>query len=384
MKNIGTIRLFGILLCLGVMYVCAEEGLAGKYPGDAGIDKDSDVVFAEDFEKGNLGDVLSNWTDSGETGDMTLAADVPPGSSGSKSLQMGSDINKAPYLYKAFSPGFDDKIYVRYYVKYFSGGKFHHTCCRIGSYNPYSGTPNPFGWGTGKNHPNGNQGFEVDPEPCETRYKTIDSSPKFDFYVYWMDMKPCRGGKEWYGNMLLNDGSARITPGKWTCIETMIKLNKPGGKDGELILWMDGRQIKKIGNMRWRTGAAVKINWIRPLNYVTESPGGRVAFDDLVVAKSYIGPIEFNPLDSIKLYSGPFYKGGFVRFKGLPSASITIKIFDESDKLVQDVSNRIGDMFWNGKDSKGDLAEPGKYKVRIADKKKHEKVFEIELVEKKK
>lgn len=42
-----------------------STGLAARYPGDAGIAADPDVVFAEDFESGSIEKVKARWEDSG-------------------------------------------------------------------------------------------------------------------------------------------------------------------------------------------------------------------------------------------------------------------------------------------------------------------------------
>ena len=48
-------------------------GLAGTYPGDAGIDKDPDVVFAENFEERSLDVVFRCWNDVPNGGRLVIA-----------------------------------------------------------------------------------------------------------------------------------------------------------------------------------------------------------------------------------------------------------------------------------------------------------------------
>ena len=41
-----------------------EPELAAKYPGDVGIEENRAVIFAEDFEKGTLQELVRRWTDA--------------------------------------------------------------------------------------------------------------------------------------------------------------------------------------------------------------------------------------------------------------------------------------------------------------------------------
>jgi hypothetical protein len=40
-----------------------QSGLATKYPGDAGIASDPRVIFAENFETGNVAEIAARWTE---------------------------------------------------------------------------------------------------------------------------------------------------------------------------------------------------------------------------------------------------------------------------------------------------------------------------------
>ena len=56
-----------------------NTGLAAKYPGDVGIEKDPDVVFVEDFE-GSVDEICSHWEDTRGRDIMSTSTEVPPGS----------------------------------------------------------------------------------------------------------------------------------------------------------------------------------------------------------------------------------------------------------------------------------------------------------------
>src|SRR5436309_2758664 len=72
--------------------VLAEEkpltGLAVKYPGDTGIEKDPDVIFAENFEEPSLDAMKKRWETVNHAEIMSFSDDTPPGSGGKRSLLM--------------------------------------------------------------------------------------------------------------------------------------------------------------------------------------------------------------------------------------------------------------------------------------------------------
>src|SRR5437879_444094 len=82
-------------------------GLAAKYRGDAGIEKDRDVVFLEDFEEASLGEMQKRWEGVSGAEIMSLSGDVPPGSAGKRSLLMTHVGGRGDggHLYRRLLPG---------------------------------------------------------------------------------------------------------------------------------------------------------------------------------------------------------------------------------------------------------------------------------------
>ena len=79
-----------VLVALATGFIFGQEmpaGLAQKYPGDAGIDKDPAVVFVENFETGELKDICARWGDA-RPGNLTLSDDVSSASPGKRSLRI--------------------------------------------------------------------------------------------------------------------------------------------------------------------------------------------------------------------------------------------------------------------------------------------------------
>jgi hypothetical protein len=282
-------------------------GIATSYPGDVGIENHPDVVFVERFEDAALGSVFARWTDVLNGGSMSFSTDVPAGSAGSRALDIpwtGGGTNTGGHLYKQLSPGVDDTLYVRYYIKYPAGGQYGHTGVWMGGSNPASPWPNP----QAGIKPSGNDRILA---AVEDNWQI----GQFDHYDYWMNMRLSSDGNYW-GNRLLDDPDVRARTGQWMCVEHMVKLNNPlSAFNGEHAIWQDGVKVSHLGpgfpngswsggvftqdpagspfeGFRWRSDANLTLNWIWLQNYSPNAPigfSGHMLFDQVVVAKSRIG-----------------------------------------------------------------------------------------------
>jgi len=282
-------------------------GIAALYPGDTGIENHPDVVFVEKFEEPTTADLYARWTDVLNGSAMSFNSDVVPGSTGSKSLNIpwtGGGVSNGGHLYKLFSPGIDDTLYVRYYIKYPTSGQYRHDGLWMGGYNPPLTYPNP----RAGIKPVGNDRFAAAAEQS-------DDSSHFDHYNYWMNMRISGDGNYW-GNTLLNNPNVKATEGQWVCVEHMVKLNNPvTAFNGEHAIWLDGIKVSHLGQgfpngtwsggnftqnpngspfegFRWRSDANLDLNWIWLQNYSPDDPAGftgSMKFDHVVVARSYIG-----------------------------------------------------------------------------------------------
>ena len=282
-------------------------GIAALYPGDAGIEGHPDVVFVEKFEQGTLADLFARWSDVLGSAVLSFKADVPPGSPGSRSLDIpwtGGGVTDGGHLYKQLGAPVDDTLYVRYYVKYPAGGGYTHSGVWMGGNNPASAWPNP----QAGVKPTGSDRFIAAAEQNPPR-------ARFDHYDYWMGMRQSADGNYW-GNLLLDDPDVQAGAGRWTCVEHMVKLNHPTtAANGEHAIWLDGVKVSHLGQgfpkgrwsggiftqdptgspfegFRWRSDANLKLNWIWLQVYAPGSPAGfssSVKFDHVVAARSYVG-----------------------------------------------------------------------------------------------
>ena len=304
-------------------YLPGYAGLADKYPGDGGIENDPDVLFVENFEEGTVDEICKRWdTFKNKDGKvMAISDDVPAGSAGNRSLQITGTLgeNSGGDLYTNF-PG-QDTAYLRFYTKFAADhGYEHHFVC-FGGYNPPSPWPNPKA-GT---RPNGDDRVQIIIDPIG-RHGRYPPPGIWSLYSYWSEMKISADGNYW-GNCLCPADPEIVPRDKWICVELMIKMNSaPDKADGELTLWIDGEQVahfvKGVKRNNWtgmgfdlveeggepfeglllRTDNALKVNYLWLEHYVdegaqkqnrVENPNriNRVWFDNVVVARKYIGPI---------------------------------------------------------------------------------------------
>lgn len=304
-------------------------GLAAKYPGDVGIEKDPKVIFAEDFEEPSLEAMKQRWENVSHPEIMSLAADVPHEGGGKRSLlltHVGGKGNGG-HLYRRLPKG-QDRVYARFYVKFDPDcAPIHHFGTCIGGNNPATRWPMV----SAGNRTAGDKSFWVGIEP-------FGESWRWDYYTYWCEMRgsPPRG--QTWGNSFIRDPELKVVRGRWTCVEVMLKMNDIGDTNGEMALWIDGRQVSHLGKglpkgkwmydkfmpgqggrsvrwndakrgpeysttaaggepfegFRWRTARELDLNFVWAYLYITNAPAGHVSkvwFDQIVVATDYIGPI---------------------------------------------------------------------------------------------
>jgi Big-like domain-containing protein/purple acid phosphatase-like protein len=287
-----------------------SAGIAALYPGDVGIESHSAVVFVERFDEPTLTALLNRWTQNHNGADMSFSPDVPAGSPVGRSLNIpwtGGGVSDGGHLYLKLTPGVDDTLYVRYYIKYPTTGNYHHDGIWFGGYNPPLNWPFP----QAGVKPAGNDRFAASAEQT-------DNHSKFDHYDYWMNMRSASDGKYW-GNSLLNSPNVTVTEGQWTCIEHMVKLNNPvTAFNGEHAIWINGVKVSHLGQgypngtwsgitftqtpsgapfegFRWRSDPNLNINYIWLQNYSDSDPAGftsSIKFAHVVAARSYIGCLQ--------------------------------------------------------------------------------------------
>ena len=104
------------------------------------------------------------------------------------------------------------------------------------------------------------------------------------------------GGR--YGENWMWQGQSKegfLARNRWYCIEQRVKLNSLEWDDGIFQVWIDGRLAFNRRDVRYRYSDKLKIDriWMNVFHGGTAlSPSNQhVFFDNVVVARSYIGPI---------------------------------------------------------------------------------------------
>jgi hypothetical protein len=272
-----------------------QQGIAGQYPGDEGIERDPRVLFVEDFETGTVRETGSRWGEVSKADNMDLSADVPAGSPGVRSLH----IAKNGHLY-THTKGVD-ALFARFYVKFHPKTGYIHHFVHLHA----DAAPTPWPKGTAGLRPAGDQGFSTGIEPWG-QWGKAPAPGVWHFYSYWHEMKGDGAGKYW-GNFFDPPKADPIQPGRWYCIEAMLKANTaPDASDGEQAFWVDGVKVGEFKGIRWRTSDALKVNTFWLLYYITDQSARHnndtatdrvyeVWFDDVVLATEYVGPVQGTP-----------------------------------------------------------------------------------------
>lgn len=291
------------LLCLALFIseaapVSAAEGLAARYPGDAGIANDSAVLFADNFESGRM----TKWDQV--RGGATVTEERPNSGHWCVRMTMERGKNTGGDAIKWFLPG-SDKVYARFYVRFSPDYQYCHHFVWLGATertNKWSA------FGKAGLKPDGTY-YSTGMEPWFAWGKN-PSPGEVNFYSYFLDMEPDRKMNKYWGNSFFPPGpekgkaadTTRVIPplDRWQCWEFMIQANTaPDKADGKQVMWIDGQLVGEFTGIRWRSDPDLKVNcfWLEHYGYDDSDPTRQywkqsqsVWFDDVVIAREYIGP----------------------------------------------------------------------------------------------
>jgi len=277
-----------------------NNGIASRYPNDAGISADPSVIFNDGFETYTSANQLTssgNYSNYYQGSNITF--DVSTLYAGSKSVrirmpQSGGEVSNA--IEKIISPT-RDTLFMRAYTRFapnFAGVNSAHSGFWIegGTYG-----------GPGR-RPNGTDFFMVmiensrsgsDPEPGYTHAYVYHPEMDDVYGEHWFPDGSVLNGSQSFGSDFISRPKVNPTRGVWICLEVMVKANTPGSRDGRVAVWQDGVLVADWTGLRLRDVNTVKISKIHLEN------GGQGStqindrwYDNLVIATSYIGPMVTN------------------------------------------------------------------------------------------
>ncbi len=265
-------------------------GLAARFKADAGITNHPAVIFADDFEAGAPG---ARWDERGAGGGRFLSL-VEPGDPrcGQHCLRVEGRLgeNTGDGLTKWFEPA--DPVFVRFYVRFDPGCDYVHHFVTLRANRGLRGGERWSGFGGAGLKPAGDERFSTALEPWGN-WGRWPAPGKWNFYSYWHEMAAAPDGKYW-GNSFLPEPQEVIPKGRWICAEFMLKHNTPGRPDGEQAFWIDGRLLGHWGGLNWRRSPTLWANALTLEAYLTDrwtkNPTNIVSFDNVVIAREYIGP----------------------------------------------------------------------------------------------
>jgi len=265
-------------------------GFASKFKADSGIANHPSVIFSDDFEQGDLG---ARWDEKGAGKGKALSL-VPPNDTrcGRRCMKVEARLgeNQGDGLTKWFNPV--DTVYIRFYVKFDPNCDYVHHFVTLRANRGLRGADRWSGFGGAGLKPRGDERFSTALEPWGNWAKWPPPG-KWNFYSYWHEMDVSRDGKYW-GNSFQAEPQDVIPKDRWICAEFMLKHNTPGKPDGEQAFWIDGRLLGHWKGINWRTNPSLQANALTLESYVTDrwtkNPTNTVYFDNLVIAREYIGP----------------------------------------------------------------------------------------------
>ena len=279
-----------------------DNGIAARFPGDAGIGSDSAVLFADDFESVTSSSGLTTkWTQTFSASNIRIATESGNFFGGSKAVEFTVPQQSAEgsaAVVKQLSPE-QDVLFLRYYSKFDAGYNVvgsSHNGSSISAKYCCPGEP-----------ANGVNKFLVNFETA--RFDTEFANPgKLGVYTYHPDQRdqwgdfffptgvvsPFTGVPFNFGTNFVSRPDVIPQLGRWYCYEVMVRANTPGQRDGRIALWLDGRIIADFQNLRLRETTSLKIDKFDLDLYVKSNTLGvaRKWYDNVVAATAYIGPMK--------------------------------------------------------------------------------------------
>jgi len=298
--------------------VPGNRGIAARYSGDRGIAKDPAVIFADDFE---------SWTENGTQpppgagwsvrknnvsrtrvvpGNVATGGTPGPGAgvlkiacwtqgSGSQAGGLSRKLGNYNHANERLGDGYDE-IYVRYYLKFdenYRGVQNHGA--NLGGRDVTR--PDAAWVGMAAVRDVSSRGYFY--SGLQPYGKLGSREVEMGFYSYHLDKKD-----QWGENYPIQK-HVPIQVGQWHCVERHLKLNSlgpgtdPANADGMEELWVDGELTIRKSDVRFRRVPQLRISFFSLENYYHGLPKEfdaahpiKVYFDNLVMARQYIGPMQ--------------------------------------------------------------------------------------------
>jgi hypothetical protein len=263
------------------------------------MEQDPAVLFADNFESGSL----KKWDDV--HGSIVVTNSRPHQGRYCVKIEMRRGKNTGGDAKKWFMPG-HDTVYVRFYVRFSADYQYNHHFVWLGA-NQRTNKWSAFGKAGLK--PDGTY-YSTGMEPWFAWGKNPPPG-EVNLYTYYLDMEKDPKMDKYWGNGFFPPGPGkgraagpdRVIPplDQWQCWEFMLQANTASDRaDGRQAMWVDGKSVGEFTGILWRTDLDLKVNclWLEHYGFDEGDPTRQywkekqtVWFDDVVVARRYIGPI---------------------------------------------------------------------------------------------
>ena len=269
-------------------------GLASSSGGDAALAGKEEVILVDTFETQALG---AGWDEVGNPGGTVLSLVAPgdgaPAGLGKRCLRVEAHLGKdtGGGLTKWFESA--DTLFIRFYTRFGDDCDYVHHFVTLRANKSLQGRDRWSGFGGAGLKPEGTERFSTAIEPWGN-WGRYTPPGRWNFYSYWHEMEVSRDGKYW-GNGFGVPSAPEILRGRWISVEFMLKHNTPGKPDGEQAFWIDGKLLGHWKGISWRQSAELRANALTLESYITDRwtkhPTNVVFFDNVVIARRYVGPV---------------------------------------------------------------------------------------------
>ncbi len=283
------------------------NGLAAKYPGDLGIEKDPAVVFADGFEGCSLpADLRAKWDWLIHDANMRIAQEPDNVHGGGRALEMTVPQQSIPLAVAVDKQLKDERdvLFLRWYSKFDKGFLVRRSSVHNGG--SISSRYFPGGQATPGIRADGRNKFLAN---YEDENSTGESPGALNIYCYHPEQGGGFGDHFYPSGLVIpgsevRSGAATFGPsfiarpdvipelGRWYCYEFMVKANTPGLRDGRIACWLDGKLVADFPNLRLRDVDTLKIDRFGVGLFISRDTvrANTKWYDDVVAATSYIGP----------------------------------------------------------------------------------------------
>ena len=266
------------------------DGIAKGFSGDRGIAKHPDVLYADNFDAGRIGD---GWVGAKLVPTAVLDDDAPHrfepllGKALRITIPRGGNLGlDLRYKFKPRHGREPDEVYFRYYLRLADNWM---TASEGGKLPGLAGTYGQAAWG-GRSW-DGAKGWSMRGSFGAPLPKDHPAAGKLMIgnYTYHADGDPI------YGEVMPWVQGGLIGTNRWVCVEQYLKLNTPRQKDGHVKVWVDGLLAFERSNLRIRDVPDLHIEEVWANFYVggvKPAVADMTAYiDNVVIATRYIGPM---------------------------------------------------------------------------------------------